>query len=149
MTFLRLYSAAPVWDELREALAIDPQRRRPPLMWQRHSRHPWLCSCREKSMGRLFRSIVRSSLNIRIRWRPPSAHQVGTKLLRSCGCWTRDWRAPALPQVGTITVLNCVMAVGLLLRPHGHRSSVASQSVSPWRAPCPLCGLKSPPTVLN
>ena len=29
MTFLRLYSAAPVWDECRASLLLDPQRRRP------------------------------------------------------------------------------------------------------------------------
>ena len=93
VTFLRRYSAAPVWDELREALALDPQRRRPLLMWQRHSRHPWLCPCRDRSVGRLFGSIVRSSLNIRIRWRPPSAHQAAAAAGRAIGAPHRYHRS--------------------------------------------------------
>ena len=93
VTFSRRYSAAPVWDELREALALDPQRRRPLLMWQRHSRHPWLCPCRDRSVGRLFGSIVRSSLNIRIRWRPPSAHQAAAAAGRAIGAPHRYHRS--------------------------------------------------------
>ena len=38
VTYLRRYSAASAWDELRPTLALDPQRRRPLLMWQRHSK---------------------------------------------------------------------------------------------------------------
>ena len=95
VTFLRRYSAAPVWDEFRASLALDPQRRRPLLMWQGHSRHPWLCPCRDRRVGRLFGSIVRGALNIRIRWRPPSAHQAAAAAGRAifgalwCGCRRR------------------------------------------------------------
>ena len=78
---------------LRPTLALDPQRRPPLLMWQRHSRHPWLCPCRDRSMGRLFRSIVRSSLNIRIRWRLPSAHQAAAAAGRAIGAPHRYHRS--------------------------------------------------------
>ena len=89
----RRYSAAPVWPELGEALALDPQRRRPLLMWQGHSRHPWLCPCRDRRVGRLFGSIVRGALNIRIRWRPPSAHQAAAAAGRAIGAPHRYHRS--------------------------------------------------------
>ena len=119
---------------MRPSLALDPQRRRPLLMWQEHSQHPWLCSCRDRSVGRLFGSTERE----RGAQHPHSvASTVGAP--SCCGCWTRDWRAPSLPQVGTITVLNCVMAgapASASRTPH-FRSSVALQSVPPWRATYP------------
>ena len=40
---------------------------------------------RQKCGSRLFGSIVRSSLNIRIRWRPPSAHQAAAAAGRATG----------------------------------------------------------------
>ena len=92
-SFKTLFRSARLGDELREALAIDPQRRRPPLMWQRHSRHPWLCPCRDRSVGRLFGSIVRGALNIRIRWRPPSAHQAAAAAGRATGAPHRYHRS--------------------------------------------------------
>ena len=93
VTFLRRYSAAPVWDECRASLLLDPQRRRPLLMWQGHSRHPWLCPCRDRRVGRLFGSIVRGALNIRIRWRPPSAHQAAAAAGRAIGAPHRYHRS--------------------------------------------------------
>ena len=93
VTFSRRYSAAPVWDECRASLLLDPQRRRPLLMWQGHSRHPWLCPCRDRRVGRLFGSIVRGALNIRIRWRPPSAHQAAAAAGRATGAPHRYHRS--------------------------------------------------------
>ena len=93
VTFLRRYSAAPVWDECRASLLLDPQRRRPLLMWQRLSRHPWLCPCRDRSVGRLFGSTVKRAPNIRIRWRPPSAHQAAAAAGRAIGAPHRYHRS--------------------------------------------------------
>ena len=71
-----------------------------------HADDPRPCGRGLRCMGRLFGSTVKRAPNIRIRWRPPSAHH---KLLRLLDA--RLARPIAtVPQVGTITVLNCLMA---------------------------------------
>ena len=58
-----------------------------------HADDQWPCSQGLRCMGRLFGSTVKRALNIRIRWRPPSAHQAAAAAGRAIGAPHRYHRS--------------------------------------------------------